>query len=84
MANILSILIATLAVVGPVAQAGACTPGLHYCGHTLRTYGYPGAQSLSSNNLYECQSDGSLGDLGECLFPCVDGGGGRSDFCYMF
>ncbi|KAG6216070.1 hypothetical protein E4U34_005327 [Claviceps purpurea] len=39
MANILSILIATLAVVSPLAQAGACVPGLEYCGHTLATYG---------------------------------------------
>ncbi|KAG6078722.1 hypothetical protein E4U16_001488 [Claviceps sp. LM84 group G4] len=53
MANILSILIATLAVVSPVVQAGGCTPGLRYCGHTLKTYGYPGAQSLGSNTLYQ-------------------------------
>ncbi|KAG6078460.1 hypothetical protein E4U33_000726 [Claviceps sp. LM78 group G4] len=81
MANILSILIATLAVVSPVVQAGGCTPGLRYCGHTLKTYGYPGAQSLGSNTLYQCQSDGSVGKLHGCSFPlkCADLGGGRSD-----
>ncbi|KAG6314280.1 hypothetical protein E4U22_000151 [Claviceps purpurea] len=54
MANILSILIATLAVVSPLAQAGACVPGLEYCGHTLATYGY--GQSLTENALYRCNA----------------------------
>ncbi|KAG6047523.1 hypothetical protein E4U17_007467 [Claviceps sp. LM77 group G4] len=83
MAKILSILIATLAVVSPVAQAAPCTPGLHYCGHTLQQYGYPGAQSLGYNTLYQCQSDGSVGELVECSFPylCRDGGAGRRDYC---
>ncbi|KAG6299835.1 hypothetical protein E4U09_007752 [Claviceps aff. purpurea] len=83
MANILSILIATLAVVSPVVQAGGCTPGLAYCGHTLKTYGYPGAQSLGSNTLYRCQSNGSLKNLSTCVSPshCIDGGGGNDDFC---
>ncbi|KAG6133994.1 hypothetical protein E4U38_002601 [Claviceps purpurea] len=85
MANILSILIATLAVVSPVVQAGACTPGLDYCGQTLKTYGYPGAQSLSSNALYRCQSNGSVKKLKECGFRqfCIDGGSGRSDLCFF-
>ncbi|KAG6223008.1 hypothetical protein E4U25_000340 [Claviceps purpurea] len=86
MANILSILIATLAVVSPVVQAGACTPGLTYCGHTLKTYGYPGAQSLGSDTLYQCQSDGSVKNLNTCFYPlhCRDGGGGNDDFCFPF
>ncbi|KAG6235390.1 hypothetical protein E4U47_005731 [Claviceps purpurea] len=83
MANILSILIATLAVVSPVVQAGGCTPGLTYCGHTLKTYGYPGAQSLGSDTLYQCQSDGSVKQLKTCSFGmiCADAGGGNNDFC---
>ncbi|KAG6318514.1 hypothetical protein E4U22_005364 [Claviceps purpurea] len=82
MANILSILIATLAVVSPVVQAGGCTPGLDYCGQTLKTYGYPGAQSLGRDTLYQCQSDGSVKELNRC-YPsrCTDGGGGNDDFC---
>ncbi|KAG6137000.1 hypothetical protein E4U38_001149 [Claviceps purpurea] len=83
MANILSILIATLAVVSPVVQAGACTPGRKYCGHTLMVYGYPGAKSLNANFLYRCQSDGSVKKLHTCSWgmPCMDGGGGNDDFC---
>ncbi|KAG6263339.1 hypothetical protein E4U49_002414 [Claviceps purpurea] len=86
MANILSILIATLAVVSPVVQAGGCTPGLNYCGRTLMTYGYPGAQSLSSNTLYQCQSDGSVTVYQVCPSigtRCYDGGSGMSDFCFF-
>ncbi|KAG6189319.1 hypothetical protein E4U10_005004 [Claviceps purpurea] len=83
MASILSILIATLAVVSPVVQARGCTPGLTYCGHTLMTYGYSGAQSLGSGTLYRCQSGGSVTELKTCSFGtvCVDGGGGNDDFC---
>ncbi|KAG6216071.1 hypothetical protein E4U34_005328 [Claviceps purpurea] len=86
MANILSILIATLAVVSPVVQAGGCTPGLTYCGQTLKTYGYPGAQSLGSDTLYQCQSNGSVKNLNTCFYPlrCRDGGGGNDDFCFPF
>ncbi|KAG6022810.1 hypothetical protein E4U19_004754 [Claviceps sp. Clav32 group G5] len=86
MAKILSILIATLAVVSPVAQAGACTPGLKYCGHTLQTYGYSGAQGLDSDTLYQCQSGGSVVKAVKCPFPfrCVDLGGGNSDDCSFY
>ncbi|KAG6214941.1 hypothetical protein E4U34_005905 [Claviceps purpurea] len=84
MANILSILIATLAVVSPVVQAGACTPGLTYCGHTLMTYGYPGAQNLNYKTLYRCLSGGSVEILNTCSWGmrCMDGGGGKDDFCF--
>ncbi|KAG5949413.1 hypothetical protein E4U60_005604 [Claviceps pazoutovae] len=83
MVKILSILIATLAAVSPLAQAGACTPGLIYCGHTLETYGYPGAQNLDTITLYSCQSDGSVKKLKKCSVGmfCIDGGGGNDDFC---
>ncbi|KAG6285375.1 hypothetical protein E4U09_007342 [Claviceps aff. purpurea] len=83
MANILSILIATLAVVSPVVQAGGCTPGLTYCGHTLMTYGYSGAESLNYKTLYRCQSSGIVQKLEKCSWStrCVDGGGGKDDFC---
>ncbi|KAG6236531.1 hypothetical protein E4U25_003629 [Claviceps purpurea] len=85
MANILSILIATLAVVSPVAQARSCTPGLNYCRHTLKAIGHPGAESLASRTLYQCQSDGSVKKLNECPFHqlCYDGGSGKSDFCFV-
>ncbi|KAG5922201.1 hypothetical protein E4U61_005568 [Claviceps capensis] len=39
MVNILSIFLATLAAISPVAQAGNCVPSLHYCGSTLQRYG---------------------------------------------
>ncbi|KAG5991061.1 hypothetical protein E4U52_004018 [Claviceps spartinae] len=58
MVRILSIVITTLAAVSPVAQAGACVPGLQYCGSTLKDYGYNGAKSLHWNTLYQCNSDG--------------------------
>ncbi|KAG6192186.1 hypothetical protein E4U10_004318 [Claviceps purpurea] len=85
MANILSILIATLAVVSPVVQAGGCTPGLTYCGHTLMTYGYSGAESLNYKTLYRCQSGGIVQKLEKCPWGthCVDGGGGKDDFCLL-
>ncbi|KAG6224332.1 hypothetical protein E4U34_000434 [Claviceps purpurea] len=39
MVKVLSIFLATLAAISPVVQAGACTPGLQYCGSTLTRYG---------------------------------------------
>ncbi|KAG6174895.1 hypothetical protein E4U27_006390, partial [Claviceps purpurea] len=70
----------------PVVQAGGCTPGLTYCGHTLMTYGYPGAESLGYKTLYRCQSDGSVKKLEKCSWGmrCMDGGGGKDDFCFFF
>ncbi|KAG6017132.1 hypothetical protein E4U54_008246 [Claviceps lovelessii] len=32
-------LMAALAAIAPVVEAGNCTPGLYYCGHTLMRYG---------------------------------------------
>ncbi|KAG6116794.1 hypothetical protein E4U13_001607 [Claviceps humidiphila] len=84
MANIMSILIATLAVVSPVAQAGGCTPGRLYCGRGLQVYEYPGAQSLRLDSLYSCQSDGSLKEKKGCPFFCLYGGVGNNDYCSDF
>ncbi|KAG6255264.1 hypothetical protein E4U23_004574 [Claviceps purpurea] len=39
MVKILSIFLATLATIGPVAQADACIRGRRYCGSTLQRYG---------------------------------------------
>ncbi|KAG5949398.1 hypothetical protein E4U60_005589 [Claviceps pazoutovae] len=39
MVKILSIFLATLAAIGPVAQAAACIRGRKYCGATLQRYG---------------------------------------------
>ncbi|KAG6136028.1 hypothetical protein E4U38_001563 [Claviceps purpurea] len=38
MVKILSMFMTTLATVGPIVQAGPCTPGLKYCGFTLKNY----------------------------------------------
>ncbi|KAG5973116.1 hypothetical protein E4U56_005316 [Claviceps arundinis] len=66
MANILSLLIATLAVVSPVAQADSY---------------YPGAQSLDAITLYRCQSDGSVEKVHECYIGCIDGGDDNDGKC---
>ncbi|KAG6060237.1 hypothetical protein E4U17_004782 [Claviceps sp. LM77 group G4] len=39
MVKFISVVIATLAAINPVVQAGDCTPGLDYCGHTLKEHG---------------------------------------------
>ncbi|KAG6057098.1 hypothetical protein E4U32_005365 [Claviceps aff. humidiphila group G2b] len=39
MVQIKSLMIAVIVAVAPVAQAGACTPGLDYCAATLVRYG---------------------------------------------
>ncbi|KAG6055450.1 hypothetical protein E4U16_007566, partial [Claviceps sp. LM84 group G4] len=56
MVKILPIFLATLAAISPVVQAGNCVPGLKYCGHTLQTYGFPGAGRLKPDDLYDCVS----------------------------
>ncbi|KAG6255267.1 hypothetical protein E4U23_004577 [Claviceps purpurea] len=60
MVKILSMFMTTLATVGPIVQAGPCTPGLKYCGFTLKNYDYPGAENLKENTLYICNSNGSM------------------------
>ncbi|KAG5953749.1 hypothetical protein E4U57_005093 [Claviceps arundinis] len=88
MVKILSIFLATLAAISPVAQAGNCVPGLKYCGSTLQRYvltaidalpivDFPGAEKLERNVLYDCISPREVRDLWECRW-CHDGGGGRA------
>ncbi|KAG6120388.1 hypothetical protein E4U13_006594, partial [Claviceps humidiphila] len=56
MVKILSIFLATLAAISPVAQAGNCVPHLKYCGSTLQRYDFPGAEKLRPDVLYNCAS----------------------------
>ncbi|KAG6065347.1 hypothetical protein E4U32_007460 [Claviceps aff. humidiphila group G2b] len=46
MVKILSIFLATLAAISPVAQAGNCVPGLKYCGSTLQRYDIENVNAL--------------------------------------
>ncbi|KAG6047911.1 hypothetical protein E4U17_007345 [Claviceps sp. LM77 group G4] len=87
MVKILSIFMATLAAISPVVQARVCTPGLNYCGSTIKTYGFSDstASDLISDALYVCQDDGSMKLLHRCIgTPCVDGTGGLSDYCFSW
>ncbi|KAG6065349.1 hypothetical protein E4U32_007462 [Claviceps aff. humidiphila group G2b] len=86
MARILSILIATLAVVSPVTpavQAVPCTPDLLYCGRSLKRHNYPGSENFGSDTLYLCKINHTLVRLVTCKRRCVDvdGGGGVNDSC---
>lgn len=46
MVKILPIFLSTLAVMSPMAQVFACTPGLDYCGWVLDKYGGQGKKTL--------------------------------------
>ncbi|KAG6242403.1 hypothetical protein E4U22_007099 [Claviceps purpurea] len=81
MVKILSMFMTTLATVGPIVQAGPCTPGLKYCGFTLKNYDYPGAENLKENTLYICNSNGSVTRSGLCPIGCSHEGAGKSDSC---
>ncbi|KAG6239996.1 hypothetical protein E4U25_008527 [Claviceps purpurea] len=83
MVKILSIFIATLAAVSPVAQAGACKDGIVNCGSTLQKLRIPGAEKLNSKGLYFCNPDGSVTESGSCKYKCVDGGDGKRDLCLL-
>ncbi|KAG6224328.1 hypothetical protein E4U34_000430 [Claviceps purpurea] len=85
MVNILSLFIActTLAVLSPVAQAGACKEDILNCGSTLKRKHFPGAEKLDSSGLYLCDPNGSVEQLGSCKYECVDGGDGERDFCLL-
>ncbi|CCE29076.1 hypothetical protein E4U22_001884 [Claviceps purpurea] len=80
MVRFLSIFIATLAAISPMAQAGACVPGLRYCGSTLIRYGWENMW-LGRTVLYLCKPDGSVKAVEYCGAICNDAGVGRSDFC---
>ncbi|KAG5915956.1 hypothetical protein E4U42_007866 [Claviceps africana] len=91
-----SIVIAALAAVAPLAEAGNCTPGLKYCGHTLLAYGnyesriYQalGHGPSSWNNEEQRSLFNCVGPNGEiqlertCAKLCIDQGLGQSDKCW--
>ncbi|KAG6300232.1 hypothetical protein E4U09_007212 [Claviceps aff. purpurea] len=85
MVKILSIFITctTLAVLSPVAQAGACKEDTLNCGSTLKRKHFPGAEKLDSSGLYLCDPNGSVEQSGSCKYECVDGGDGERDFCLL-
>ncbi|KAG6097023.1 hypothetical protein E4U30_001018 [Claviceps sp. LM220 group G6] len=83
MVKILSILITTLAVISPVAQAGVCKANILNCGSTLKRKHFPGAEKLDDSGLYLCDPHGSVEQLGSCKYECVDGGDGKRDFCLL-
>ncbi|KAG6212595.1 hypothetical protein E4U35_003605 [Claviceps purpurea] len=80
MIKFLSVVIATLAAVTPVVQAGSCTPGLDYCGSTLMQYGWS-TFGLATMGLYHCTSSGNVTPKEYCYVQCRDGGAGMSDYC---
>ncbi|KAG6161384.1 hypothetical protein E4U24_005986 [Claviceps purpurea] len=80
MVKILSIFVATLAAISPVVQAGACTPGLQYCGSTLTRYGVKQAWEVIADALYSCQRGGTVALVSTCI-DCQDKGAGRNDLC---
>ncbi|KAG6141314.1 hypothetical protein E4U46_005768 [Claviceps purpurea] len=81
MVQILPLLLATLATISPVVQAGSCTPGLDYCGFTLTGNGWD-PQGFHHSYLYYCLADGVAILKQKCRFPgCQDGGTGNSDVC---
>ncbi|KAG5928821.1 hypothetical protein E4U53_002579 [Claviceps sorghi] len=96
MVKIVPMVIAALAAVSPLAEAGNCTPGLKYCGHTLLAYGDYSARIYAAlghgpyivdneeqRTLFTC-----VGPNGEiqvdkiCSRMCFDKGAGRSDECW--
>ncbi|KAG6001976.1 hypothetical protein E4U21_003589 [Claviceps maximensis] len=96
MVKITSILMAALAAIAPVAEAGDCTTGLNYCGHTLLRYGdykqrindelgySPGWwDSSDTNALFQCVGGGQIKLIQKCPL-CMDNGGGKNDYCLPF
>ncbi|KAG6147284.1 hypothetical protein E4U22_000758 [Claviceps purpurea] len=87
---------AVIVAITSVAQAGACTPGLIYCGSTLSRLGYDDAkiteaaqaaflpEQYKRNAVYTCNADGDIAFKEACLFFCVDEGGGNNDRCQNY
>ncbi|KAG6080587.1 hypothetical protein E4U15_003253 [Claviceps sp. LM218 group G6] len=93
MVQIKSLMIAVIVAVAPVAQAGACTPGLDYCAATLVRYGAGGESLARAIKKYSdkktklvltCNRDGSVTPVRFCRNRCLNGGSGRSDYCSAF
>ncbi|KAG6174435.1 hypothetical protein E4U22_005148 [Claviceps purpurea] len=81
MVKFISVVIATLAAINPVVQAGDCTPGLDYCGHTLQEHGWQDRR-LDGQELYHCESKDNVTPIKYCDYGCHDKGAGRSDTCW--
>ncbi|KAG6266780.1 hypothetical protein E4U49_000256 [Claviceps purpurea] len=85
MVKILSIFMATLAAISPVAQAGVwhCTPGLcqswDLAINAAPIVDFPGAEKLEEDALYNCVSPQKVGDMRLCRWGCDDRSAGRSD-----
>ncbi|KAG6052894.1 hypothetical protein E4U17_005256 [Claviceps sp. LM77 group G4] len=96
MVQIATLMGAVIMAITPVAQAGACTPGLIYCGSTLSRLGYDDAKIIEAaqaaylpeqyrhNAVYTCDADGDIAFKEACLFFCVDEGGGNNDRCQKY
>ncbi|KAG5920995.1 hypothetical protein E4U61_007226 [Claviceps capensis] len=96
MVQIISLMVAVIMAITPVAQAGACTPGLIYCGSTLSRLDYDDAKITEAaqaaylpkqykyNAVYTCNDDGDTAFKEACLFFCVDEGGGKNDRCQNY
>ncbi|KAG6057096.1 hypothetical protein E4U32_005363 [Claviceps aff. humidiphila group G2b] len=96
MVQITPLMGAIIMAITPVAQAGACTPGLIYCGNTLSRLGYDDAkiteaaqaaylpEKYKHNAVYTCNADGNVAFKEACLFFCVDQGGGNNDRCQNY
>ncbi|KAG6084523.1 hypothetical protein E4U30_006827 [Claviceps sp. LM220 group G6] len=83
MVKILSVFMATLAAISPVAQAGGCTPGLNYCGSTLIKYGVKKPTEVVPDFSYHCQPDGTVKFNHKCDY-CVEKGAGQNDLCVFW
>ncbi|KAG5943288.1 hypothetical protein E4U59_000478 [Claviceps monticola] len=77
-----SVVIAILAAINPVVQAGNCVPGLNYCGHTLEDHGWKG-RGLERQKLYHCKSKDKVTPLEYCRYGCRDRGAGNTDYCVV-
>ncbi|KAG5968999.1 hypothetical protein E4U57_002438 [Claviceps arundinis] len=94
MVVIKSLMIAVIVAIAPVAQAGACKPGLSYCYNTLVDYDYDAAKLKQAADLmnlpadklmktkYRCNKDGSVTGIMVCGKLCIDAGRGNNDFCF--
>ncbi|KAH6847831.1 hypothetical protein B0I37DRAFT_375952 [Chaetomium sp. MPI-CAGE-AT-0009] len=90
----ITILLALVAAVLPLAEAKACKEGLKYCGSTLlrrgnymreidnelKRVGLPTQDPYERNSLFHCGSDGWIRWQVYCG-NCIDGGDGKDDYC---
>ncbi|KAG6052718.1 hypothetical protein E4U17_005498 [Claviceps sp. LM77 group G4] len=83
MVKTLPIFLSALAVMSPMAQVFACTPGLDYCGWVLDRYGGQvwKEKGLRLNGLFHCTSENEAKMFKVCAFSCREGGTGKSDYC---